>query len=305
MLWRIFATLIKSFFKNVSDYHLFVEMTKWVAATLGMKIIKNPDGTWEILEGSMASGRKDTSHGDSWIFALVFFMYVCYYVRTKECGSELLRSVLTFMTGINVFGDDFVAWVELRFRHIINFKSFSAFIEKLGMRFKEGEDKFNFLTEIDEFDEVRKEGVKLLQVLFVHRDSVSDDVRLPLVLPYKKSDRLMCRSIYGNGEPRMILDYAVSAIGTVWASYGTNKRIYDFFKWFFEQIIFKSGTHDWVGEYFSTVKSRGVITNLLRKANISIDQLKKGFPTREELLKGNYEKQEEHLYYHDKNDFVI
>jgi len=253
----------------------------------------------------MGSGSKLTSTGDSWIFAFIFVLICVHISRTKEHGVDLLRDVIERKSGIKVFGDDFVCYVQKKYHSLFNFQIFSEYIKLFGMKFKEGGDAFNFLTIIDEEDNIITEGIVLLQVYFVHRDQITDDKSYPTVLPYKKTDRLMARSVYGNGEPRMLLDYAASAIGTVWASYGTNRAIYNFFAWFSRQVILTSKAGpDWLLEYFKTVQQRGVVDNILRKGDITIEELVKGYPTREKLLKCNKMDRDQHSYYHDRNDFV-
>jgi len=266
-------------------WQLFVKFNEWVSHNVGCKLVRKPNGEWGFLEGSMGSGSFITSHGDSWILAFTFFMFVESIAEGSELGDDIRRDLMNCLLGIFVFGDDFVIYMLKKYRHIINKYTYASFMEQLGFIFKELEEKDTFLTSVDRECNITEKGVKLLQHYFVHVDSVDTCGvdGLPEVLPWKDTIRLCARAVYGNGEPRVDIDYAISAIGNAYANHGVNEYVHKFYKYIFDNSIHQVGAQgEWIADYIKTQASSGSnISSMLRKAGMTADDLINGFPTRE------------------------
>jgi len=289
-------------------WHLFREFNAWVTHNLGYKLVRKPNGEWGFLEGSMGSGSYMTSHGDSWILAFIFFMWIDLLAETSEDGEDLRRDVMDLLVGIFVFGDDFVIYCLKKYKHIINKVTFRAWMEQLGMIFKELEEKDIFLSVVDNECVMVEKNVKLLQHYFVHKDGVDceDVLNLPPVLPWKDSVRIIARAVYGNGEHRAEIDYAIAAIGNVYASHGTNARVYAFYRYLYSQVVgLVSLKPNWIYDYIKQAGNGEQLSGVLRKASITIDELASGFPSRDHLLERNVYVPTRHLNYKTENDFVI
>jgi len=295
-------------FVSPQQWNTFLQLNRWCAHTLGWKVVRKINGEWVILEGSMGSGRVETSHGDSWIFEFLFLLWIVVLSDTVEGGQELLLDVLTHLAIKVVFGDDFVIAMLKKYKHFANFSAYKIFLSRFGLSFKEGGDVERFDTVLRPDMSISVPGVKFLQVFFVRQGQVLafPDDTLPEILPFKDSDRLMLRSIYGNGEARSLMDYAVSMVGIVWASFGTNRLVYDYCSFMYVQILRDlrlSGT-DWIRSYLLMAK-KGVIDGILRKSRIDVDQLSKGFPTLPHLLSMNVFEEGFHFPSHSENEFLI
>jgi len=296
-------------FVSPQQWHTFLQLNRWCAHTLGRKVVKKINGDWVILEGSMGSGRVETSHGDSWIFQYFFLLWVVVLSDTVDGGRDLLIDVISSLVLKAVFGDDFVIAMLKKYRHFANFASYKVFLARFGLKFKEGGDVHTFVTKLGSDYSIVKPGVKFLQVFFVEQVQVLPiyNSDLPEILPYKDSDRLMIRSVYGNGEPRSLMDFAISMIGIVWSSYGTNSMVYSYCHFMYTQILLELGLEgvDWIQHYLTVVQTHGVIDGLLRKSKISVDQLAMGFPSAHKLLMTNTFDPSFHYPSHTDNEFLL
>ena len=86
----IYSTWSKRYykFKNSTDEAMYDFFAQEVTSRLSVKITQMIGDIWRILTGIMTSGAYETSHGDSWITALV---YICFFEYLRQRDVEFRK----------------------------------------------------------------------------------------------------------------------------------------------------------------------------------------------------------------------
>jgi len=110
------AKLLKCFFRVCAE-------------RLSIKVTHMFSTIWRVIYGGMPSGAFETSHGDSWIVAFLYFLYVRQVMeRYPERVSQLRELYRLFRCGIIVYGDDHVLFTHRDVHDIINETGFARFV---------------------------------------------------------------------------------------------------------------------------------------------------------------------------------
>jgi hypothetical protein len=189
------------------------------------KITLQPGNFWRLIRGVMYSGGKETSHGDSWIMALIFFIYVEHIKFMHPSSAAYIHQclIMNFIV-IIVYGDDHIWCAPKNIRHLINGASFARFLkEYLGMELRDFKEYDKFLTEVNIMTGIPSYmGPRFLKRHFIASYIPGSAPVLPFKFHLEPSVR-MCTVLEHEGYPGLML----KAIGTAWDSLGTNLLTYN------------------------------------------------------------------------------
>lgn len=271
------------------DYYEFECMLKMVSDNLVFRVNHLYGRTWKTIFGGMPSGAYETSHGDSWIVMYTITMFMLHQgMQNPSRMAAIKRGLLTGEIFFYIYGDDSLWCVKDELTDIINIFEYSRFVEyNFQMHMRDLEETKDFLSLMDPVTgDLRKKGCVFLSKYFIARDSVTKRKDLPDVLPYREFTKIVKKFPFGDGSPRAPVDFVLASIGMVYDSYGTNRLAYDFCHFMYTRSMkrIKCTSFSEVLTKFPENFRGKTIDNLVKKSNLSVDILKRGFPSRDQLL---------------------
>jgi hypothetical protein len=266
------------------------------AERLSIKVTHLFSTIWRVIYGGMPSGAYETSHGDSWIIAFLYFLYIRQVMaKHPERCAQIKELFRLFRCGIIVYGDDHVLFTHRDVHDIINEMGFARFVHEFwGMQIRDIH-RARFITIPDPLTgQIIYPGIVFLKRYFIRRETVfsADEITqymMSPVLPYRPLHAIVMKYAYGKGEEKSIVEYIVSAIGMAYDTQGTNKVAYDFCLHMYNRLSVKVyGNITEILEQFMVDLVRDgkdtYITRLMRTAAISQDDIVRGFPSWEDLM---------------------
>jgi len=195
------------------------------------KVVLHLGTYWRFMRGVMYSGGKETSHGDSWILGLIFFLYISSVADECPSISNLIFTcVNNGFIRIVIYGDDHIWCCPKLLRSVINVKGFAQFLQdivQMSLRAYKEYDSFlsipNYVT-----GELSVAGPKFLKRYFV----VSNTPDLAPVLPFKPLKESMVNMMTNKNDSTPV-EILLSAIGGGWDNMGTNEVAYRYASLFF------------------------------------------------------------------------
>jgi hypothetical protein len=242
----------------------------------------------------MPSGAYETSHGDSWITALVYFSFFEYLrgsdakfktLFDKEFGAKRVR--------LAVYGDDNVLGIPLSLTKWITKETITQFFFSFaGFVIRDYEEHSSFLSLPDGRGGLAHKGVCFLQKYAIPLPLKYRNKGLPPVVHYRPAMVNIRKFSKGSGEYRDDFDYFLSAITGAYDN-PFNQVWYDFCvlaaKYFTPE-------GDWSLLLPDKLKrSQGYVSKLMKKAGIKITDLFAGVPNVEIICEMNKYHHEHHL----------
>jgi hypothetical protein len=266
------------------------------------KVVLEIGTFWRFIRGVMYSGGKETSHGDSWIMALVFFLYindVC--SQYPNMAPVIMEQVNLLYIVIVVYGDDHIWSCPKFLRHIINVQSFARFLKEVcDMNLRDYKEYDEFLSIPDKYGDLIYKGPKFLKRYFI----ASNEFGLPPVLPYKPMNEAMLKMFFS--ESGVKEDYILKAIGAAYDSMGTNKVFYNMVREFYSTMI--RGDPRTPAQMYADASSRRDLNLKINKwiylHGMTPSQLFDHFPSMKELMR-RHVYDENYVKYGDRADYLF
>lgn len=272
------------------DYPIFEMLNRWLLKNLLMRITHLFGDIWGVVRGGVPSGIFNTSHLDSWVMALYFFLFCVYTIHTaplehREYLEEILMDLVAFMTYGDDHsgnpGDDPIAQVYF------GGYAFAAFMKKhFGVVIRDLKCGVSFCsTTVGGW--LTRTGLTFLKHQFVLNPLRGQDGQCNF-LPFRESKEYMVRVIYGREtRERDELDVMMSCVGHAYGTYASNRDAYDRLALFFEELLWVTDVTP--GHAMSEIVKRISVHDMkkLRQLGISSDELLSGFPTWETIAKKN------------------
>jgi len=216
----------------------FMALHKYTAESLAVKIVHLVAGKWVVMDGVMPSGHYDTSHGDSWIVSLCYYMLVASSLDGPN-RVAVRKALAAGLIAIIVYGDDHVISVPRPLIDVLGETAFSHFCKKQGLFIRDIQNDVPFFSTIGPFGELAVSGVSFLQRYFIRKDQIQSDVHqdLPEVLPFRPAHKNIVKVAYGCGSERTLLDIILSLLGHMYDTMGTNLYAYEFLVFVYRRII--------------------------------------------------------------------
>jgi len=262
---------------------LFEELLKILTYHFVNKVVLHVGDFWTLLKGVMYSGGKETSHGDSFILALYFYIYINVIIDENPDAADLIRVLIQKkLIAIVVYGDDHI-WCCPRILHgIINLQSWTDFLRRFCRSdLRDGMEYTSFFSEMDQVTgRLTKKGPVFLKRYFVRN---FDGIRAP-VLPVRETTSQILKLLATDRDNK--LDLILSGIGHLWDSMGTNECTYTLIKDLITDL--RSTEIMSYQTMIDLMREDAVLTrklnDLVRKIDISAEEVLAQFPTRRRLF---------------------
>jgi hypothetical protein len=277
------------------DFPIFEMFSKWLTKHLIMRVTHLFGDIWAIIKGGVPSGIYRTSHMDSWIMGLYYFLFCVWSMHNapaehRERLEELLHDVVRFI----VYGDDhngnpggdplaqqyfggvpFAKFMNDYFSVVVRdlktqvpfcSKTYHGWLTDTGLTFLKHQHIINPLKESG--DPCYKD-----QATF---------------LPFRESREFIVRAMWGREtRQRDELDVIMSCVGHAYGTYGSNKDAYDRLSLIYEELLWTCEVAP--GQIMSDIVKRMSVNDMkkLRQMGITSDQLLAGFPTWETITSKN------------------
>jgi hypothetical protein len=275
-----------SFAKTASGYQsekLYDAIIKYLSKRMPVKYVNIFSDLWTVMYGCMPSGAFETSHGDSWIVGFLFFLYCVHQMKKfpkfrRLFEKELKAGRIHFI----VYGDDHVLAYPKYLGEYISEAGFAGFVSQFfSMEIRNIRKVFSFTSVLKRDGEVCGQGVVFLQKYFIRNTTGRKD--LPEILPVRPLSKTILKCAYGSkGEKWTIKDYLLGTVGMAYDSGGTNPLAYTFCHQMFSFLLPYVEKEEEI-KVFKMKNKDSSINRVIRKAGISEDELKQGFPTLDRL----------------------
>jgi hypothetical protein len=254
-------------------------MIYW-ATNVCAKLVCHVGSFWRYMNGQMYSGGKETSHGDSWIMAFIFYVYCQHIMKQNREFEELIMAFLdeTFIA-IVVYGDDHIWCVPDVLQRVMNHESWRDFLKLyFRMNLRDAHTYTSLLSVPDDTGRLRVRGPRFLKRHFIR----GNDPELAQILPYKEIDESACRMFTTSFDTPG--EMVAVTIGFAWDSMFTNIYMYqlslDAYRMYMRMNPLTPQETLIMMERLATTNPR--VRRLLRKSGVSKEEFY-SFPTAEAL----------------------
>jgi len=244
---------------------------------------------WGVQRGGVPSGCYNTSHMDSWVMSLYFYLFATYQImNAPPADRPILEKQLIQIIRLIVYGDDHA------------YKKG----EGLSATYFSGAQFANFMkTHFDVDIRDIKDGICFLSeasngwltsvgLTFLRHQFVENTDKRPgqsKFLPYRETREYIARAIWGR-EPkeRDVVDVLLSVMGHAYGTHGSNYDAWKSLKYIYAELLQEIGT-DYMGSVGDAIDRLGEADlKKWRQHGITVEDLRRGFPTWTELRSRNF-----------------
>jgi len=283
-----FSTMQIHEIPGTEEYDFSRRITKLLLENIIARVTNVFDDLWVVIKGGVPSGCYNTSHMDSWVMALYFFLFAVYQIaRAPEEVQEKLEVHLLKIVRIIVYGDD----------HLVNIGSgmeatyfgahlFSKFLlDHFNVTLRDINCDKPFVSEqVDGW--LTSVGSTFLRHQFLLNPCKEEGQSV--FLPSRESREVLSRAIWGReADSRDVLDVLMSCIGHAYGTYGANLDAYWRLRFLYGACLNQLGLHplDLAASYESRIHELTI--RKLRQVGVSKEELLGGFPDLDTLKRKN------------------
>lgn len=274
---------------NSADFDLKRQITKWLLSNMITRLTRIFSSEWAWIRGQVPSGCYNTSHMDSWIMAMYFFLFGVVTIEQApyEHREELEEALLNCVRLI-VYGDD----------HLYNrgeglsaqyfcADRFADFCKKyLGVVIRDIFSGATFCSDVYGGWLTRRGATYLKHQFVVNENKTPGQSTF---LAFRESREFLIRAIWGRETKtvRSPLDVLLSTVGHAYGTYASNRDAYDRLRFLYEELVIALKLTP--GELMANILENLDKEDMgkLRQLSLSTDELLRGFPTWETLEKKN------------------
>jgi len=246
---------------------------------------------WEILYGKVPSGILDTSHMDSYVKLLWFFLFCVHTIsmapKDKRRGlTDYLAAIIIMI----VYGDDFLYNKGNHAEYSVYFsgQAYSDWLKKyldVGMRdLRDGAS----LCSLHHNGWFTHKGASFLKMYCVLNEMWTKTNGQCIFLPFRETREYVMRCFNGR-EPknRDILDMLLSSIAHAYGTYGSNMDAYLWLMSFYESLIYENKLLEVsaIDDVVARLSAKDL--KQYRMLGMDLDDIKSGFPTVRTLREKN------------------
>jgi len=286
-------------FRNINDKRTFRIMRLHCLEAISARITHLFGDEWRIFLGGMPSGSFETSHGDSWIMLLMYNIFVQFVWERNPS----LRKLIDFCCqkgwqNIVLYGDDHIIRTIKKLQAFLGEQAFVNFLfEFFDLTSRDVRDDVPMLSIPSPDGGVLVKGIVFLKKYLIRTPPhmYRTNVDMPDYVPYRTIDAYYHRIAFGSSQDRTIIDQIMSCIGNAYDTMGTNLRAFEFLKHIYVQLMHSVGVDEQVVKMMihermmqaNVLNDFKDITKLMRKCNITLEELLRGFPTIDDLVVRN------------------
>jgi len=268
------------------------EITRLVVECLMRNIITRITNVyadyWVSIRGGVPSGCFNTSHMDSWIMSLYFFLFGVYQIHNApEDVKEGLELHFLETVRIIVYGDDHLYNKgEGEYSAYFGGHVFAKFLhDHFGVVLRDIYDGLPFCSTVS-LGWVIDRGATFLQHQAILNPNKGEGQSI--FLPFRESRALVVRAIWGReAHSRDVLDVLMSCIGHAYGTFGSNEDAYWRLRFLYGACLdeLEMTPSKAVHECYDRVD--GLTIKKLRQIGVSREELLQGFPEWETLVSKN------------------
>jgi len=274
---------------NARQRQFMKRLYTYVMYNVVNKVTLQVGNFWRIICGVMYSGGKETSHGDSWIMGFLFCLYICFVIESyPRLSSYIMLFVDRGFIRFVLYGDDHIWCFPKVFRGIFSAKGFADFLlHYVDMELRDYREYESFFS-IPDFatGTVKVEGPKFLKRYFIKNTFL--DGCAP-VLAYKPFLETVVRLMTVD-DTDGYLGLVLKTMGQAYDTMGTNVVAYEACAEAY-RLACESGClklpREMYLEYTKTHDGVLKMKKMLRRINLSPEEVFAGFPALYQLQKKN------------------
>jgi len=271
-----------------TDYPIKVKILEYLIPRLVEKLVRLYGDVWVKQVGTVPSGCFNTSHMDSWVMGLYFFLFCTVQLHSCPDADRVELEQLIEEVAIVLYGDDHLYNKgEERVSHYLSAWNFQSFLKQaLEVDLKDIYDGLPFVSSEDR-GRIKTRGACFLKQFFVLNPYKGEYPNQPDFLPYREINEIMIRLAYGReSTTRTLKEIALACVGHAYATFASNRIAYDMILEVYRQIIAEIKTPvEQMSDLAQLLQAKSM--RKLRVLGLTAEQLKQGFPTWEALIKQN------------------
>jgi len=280
------------FKKDHKDYAEMMRVIQFLASTISARLVHFFGRLWALVVGKMPSGCWLTSHGNSWIVALWFFIF-CVMVIEKapqHMKEKLEEDMIERIIHILVYGDDSATSTDRNSTaYYINMEQFEKWLKTyLKVEMRDVRADVPLLVHPSGGFHYGQ-GLVYLKHFGVRNQNDSKDQ--PYYLPYRDASDYMVRSVWGReAKDRDVYDFMLSLLGHSYGTYASNYYAYLWLQSAFMASVTTVPVNTWettLATVFSRAHTNIDFVKKMRQTGILMADILKGFPTWDCLVSKN------------------
>lgn len=282
--------------KESPDYRFKEKLVKYLAERMASRITRIFAELWAIFSGSVPSGCFNTSHLDSFTMSMYIFLFALWQLH--NCLPEHKKELELFITNLMlvIYGDDHVynkgTGITAAYLDGVLFADFMKQFFDVEVR-----DMYNGVPYVSIVDKgfLVKRGVCFLKHYHIKNPHIDFNEGQAKYLPFRETWDYIIRAVWGREvKSRDLLDVLFSVLGHAYGTYASNYHAYCILKKMYWKIIHCLGMN--TGTAMNTIIDRLGPADLrrIRQMSITTDEIRRGFPTWEDLIIRNTYKPEYH-----------
>jgi len=215
-------------------YALMVRILDYVAKTISARVVHLCNRMWALIIGEMPTGAWMTSHGNSYIVLLYFFLYcIMQSLKMPQLLKEMFqRTMILKLIQARVYGDDHVKGQKRNheIEAYIGEKQFARWVEHyVGGKIRDIRQDIPFVSEKNSMGDLASTNLVMLKQYFVRNRDRS--FGQPAYLPYRMTKDICIRCVWGSTVKRRDkYDLILSSIGHGYGTYGSNYQTWNWLK---------------------------------------------------------------------------
>jgi len=273
------------------DFQMRSRLTKLLIRTIVVRLTHMFGSVWGFKIGGMPSGIYNTSHGDSWIMLLWFFLFGVFQImNAPDSDKEMLEMALLNLIMIIVYGDDHVynKTTDPKVQQYFGGQIFVNFMKNhFGVVIRGLRDGISFLSS--------EKGGYLVHkgMTFCRQQAVLNQYHgfgQPRYLPFRECFEFWVRAGWGRDvRVRGPIELMLSCIGHAYGTFASNRMAYDGLYYLYETAL--EFSVDPMSERLQLRKGIAALESNdyqeMRRRGIAPEDLLNGFPSWNTLVQKN------------------
>jgi len=291
---QLFYTMGGIYFDPKDKYYdLMVRVLDYVAKTISARVVHLCNRMWALVIGEMPTGAWMTSHGNSYIVLLYFYLFCIMQSQkmTPDVKEMFQRSMILKLIQARVYGDDHVKGQKRNYEieAYIGEIQFGQWVAHyVNGNIRDIRNDVPFISEKNPIGDLREANLVMLKQHFVrNRDRTTGQ---PSYLPFRNAKDLCIRCIWGSTiKRRDKFDLILSSIGHGYGSYASNFQTWNWLK-NLNCSVRALMTEEEVESTLGTLETRAEKSDFLKKmrmVGITIKEVLSSFPTWQALKNKN------------------
>lgn len=273
--------------ENSPDFPIYERIVTFIMKHALYRVTYLMGRLWCVIRGSVASGRYDTSHKDSWITSFVFSGFLTWILfKTPQDQQEELELYIIAVIKMVCYGDDHLYKIGVTKWSVLFGGDQWSFYCKEYWNMDIRDLKTVSFCSRHRNGWITKIGACFLKYLQVINENKGPGQ--PNFLPYRETRDFIVRAVYSR-EPKVrdSIDVMMSVIGQAYSTYASNYNAYTRLRNFYQQLYEGIQDRSSIQEKMSDRLRDAQDIRRIRQMGITPEELVHGFPTYQCLVDKN------------------